>query len=136
MYTRTMPIPQWKLDRVCGASGCDKKFTPVRRGQKYHSEECRYRAYNEERVSIRADSNTIKRRSLVANEKNMAVQAMRYFRTLPTESKLVVMQWCTETVKSSKAMAREYGRLEKYSEAEHWRAVTVFVERLKQLLSR
>jgi hypothetical protein len=131
-----MAIPQWQAERVCGASACPKRFTPKRRGQKYCSDECRYRAWNEERVSIRIDSNAIKARSLKPNEKNMAVRTMRYFRDLPTESRKIVMQWCADEGKMAKQKARESSRLEKYIEAEHWRAVTVFTERLKQLLSR
>src|SRR5580692_11679864 len=113
-----MAISQWKHERVCAYEPCGVTFIPVRRGQKFHSDDCRRMDWNEHRVSVRADSNTIKRRSLVANEKNMAVRTMRYFRDLPTESRKIVMQWCAEEGKMAKQKARESSRLEKYIEAE------------------
>ncbi len=126
----------WKRERVCAASGCTEKFTPKRRGQKYHSDECRHRAWNEERVSIRIDSNTVKGRSLKPNSKNVATRAYRFFETLPSDSKKIVIEWASQESKESKKKARECARLENYHEAEHWRAVSVFTDQLRRLLAR
>jgi hypothetical protein len=46
--------PTWKRPRLCDGPGCRVRFVPVRKGQRFHEQACRYASWaaNRRRVYV------------------------------------------------------------------------------------